>query len=234
MPDVFRGRPIFSLFKLRGGRFYTRARGKVFPRCCSNVNEEMEMPLHREKSNKEERVPHIKWTRLCNVLCMRAPSFVPCTDIVLDTSESAASSTGAYLFLSNLSNVQISFSLRLPFIIITPPRFLCDSRSNFFFLFILSFYYFKCKSCFQFFFQSDENVSSENFHSKLDCFQSFSKLKLINKKIYMYIYINASLETRKLYDNVATFRTLTLCSTIKLIWWFIKRKILLPDISQNK
>lgn len=83
---------------------------------------------------------------------------------------------------------KLVFSLRLPFIIITPPRFLCDSRSNFFFLFILSFYYFKCKSCFQFFFQSGENVSSENFHSKLDCFQSFSKLKLINKKIYMYIY----------------------------------------------
>ena len=135
MPDVFRGRPIFSLFKLRGGRFYTRARGKVFPRCCSNVNEEMEMPLHREKSNKEERVPHIKWTRLCNVLYMRAPSFVPCTDIVLDTSESAASSTGAYLFLSNLSNVQISFFPSSSFYYYHAPPFSLRFSIEFFFSF---------------------------------------------------------------------------------------------------
>lgn len=139
MPDVFRGRPIFSLFKLRGGRFYTRARGKVFPRCCSNVNEEMEMPLHREKSNKEERVPHIKWTRLCNVLCMRAPSFVPCTDIVLDTSESAASSTGAYLFLNQIYQMS---KLVFPFVFLLllsrPPVFFAILDRIFFFF---SFYH---------------------------------------------------------------------------------------------
>lgn len=118
---------------------FTRAREAKFSllplRCCSNVNEEMEMPLHREKSNKEERVPHIKWTRLCNVLCMRAPSFVPCTDIVLDTSESAASSTGAYLFLSNLSNVQISFFPSSSFYYYHAPPFSLRFSIEFFFSF---------------------------------------------------------------------------------------------------